>query len=275
MNEATVWEGKMEKDKKSLFQITETARACGVSRSSLMRMEQNGLLKPAYVAEDSGRRYYDNFNVAHILQVEKFKAMGLSNAEIIEYYRSGGQITELLAGLEKKLYELERGVEELRLREKKEDDMSVSVITLPESICLMRKFVGRTTEDKYAAMFEFYGDCVRNGCRLSDEPIFIISDRKDYLEGFIGEENFPFYACVPVKEKTKEAVVLPACKALSVLYYGDYGNVNAAWLRLGEEVKKRGLKPVGSPRVLGIVAPYTGKEIAAGRYCSRLVVPVK
>ncbi len=109
----------------------------------------------------------------------------------------------------------------------------------------------------------FYGECVRNGCRLSDEPIFVISDRKDYIEGFIGEEKFPVLR-VRACKKTKEAVVLPACKALSVLYYGDYGNVNAAWLRLGEEVKKRGLKPVGSPRVLGIVAPYTARKSPRG-----------
>lgn len=75
----------MEKNKKDLFQITEAARACGVSRSTLMRMEESGLLEPAYVAKDSGRRYYDNFSVAHVLQVQKFKAMGLSKEEIISY----------------------------------------------------------------------------------------------------------------------------------------------------------------------------------------------
>lgn len=106
----------MEKDKKFLFQISEAARACGVSRSTLMRIEDNGLLKPAFVTEESGRRYYDNFSVAHVLQVEKFKSMGLDREEIINYYKSGGQVEDLLGALESKLYELQRGVEELRLR---------------------------------------------------------------------------------------------------------------------------------------------------------------
>ena len=44
----------METDTKSLFQITEAAHACGVSRSTLMRMEEKGLLAPAYVAPESG-----------------------------------------------------------------------------------------------------------------------------------------------------------------------------------------------------------------------------
>ena len=62
----------MEKNTKDLFQITEAAHACGLSRSTLMRMEEKGLLTPAYIAPESGRRYYDNFNVARILQIEKF-----------------------------------------------------------------------------------------------------------------------------------------------------------------------------------------------------------
>ena len=35
----------MEKGTKKLFQITEAARACGLSRSTLMRLEDKGLLR--------------------------------------------------------------------------------------------------------------------------------------------------------------------------------------------------------------------------------------
>ena len=64
----------MEKDTRPLFQITVAAHACGLSRSTLLRMEEKGLLAPAYIAPDSGRRYYDNHNVARVLQIEKLKA---------------------------------------------------------------------------------------------------------------------------------------------------------------------------------------------------------
>ena len=73
MNESRELREKMKNNEKFLFQISEAARACGVSRSTLLRMEEKGLLKPAHVSEESGRRYYDNFNVAQIMQVEKFK----------------------------------------------------------------------------------------------------------------------------------------------------------------------------------------------------------
>ena len=267
----------MEQDKKALFQITEAARACGLSRSTLLRMEEKGLLPPAYIAPDSGRRYYDNHNVARIMQIEKLKAMGLGTEEIAGYFASGGEVTELLAMLEERLRELSRGVEELRLRAGGSGGLSIQLMTLPAVTCCTRRCEGHTIAEKYNAMYDFYGQCVRQGCRLSHEPIFTISERTDYLEGYIGDAPYPYQVCVPVRTESApaEAVTLPECRALSVLYYGDYSGVDEAFLALGREVREQGLKPAGFVRVLGIVAPYSGREIETQRYCSRIVLPVE
>ena len=267
----------MKTDIKKFFQITEAAHACGLSRSTLMRMEEKGLLTPAYIAQDSGRRYYDNHNVARILQIEKFKALGFHTDELSEYFAHGGDASKLLAVLEARLRDMQRSVEEMRLRAGKEAGMSVQIMTLPAVTCCIHRCEGHTIAEKYAAMYDFYSECIRNGCVLSDEPLFTISERRDFLDGYIGNTPYPFSVCVPVRtEKApQEAVVLPECRALSVLYYGDYNGVDEAWLMLGCEAKARGLKPMDFPRVLGIVAPYTGREIETRRYCSRFVLPVE
>ena len=106
----------MAENTKQFFQITEAARACGLSRSTLMRMEERGLLTPVFTAPDSGRRYYDNHNVARIMQIEKFKAMGLGSKEIADYFAQGGEAEVLLEALETRLRDLQRSVEEMRLR---------------------------------------------------------------------------------------------------------------------------------------------------------------
>ena len=266
----------MEKSTKKLFQITETAHACGLSRSTLMRLEEKGLLTPAYIAPDSGRRYYDNHNVARIMQIEKFRSMGLRTADITAYFTQGGETSAMLAALESRLHDLQRSVEELRLRAEESGSISVQVMTLPAVTCRIRRCTVLTLEERYNAMYDFYSECVRKGCVLSDEPLFSISERTDYLEGRIDNTPFPYSVCVPVR-KTKaaaDAVTLPACRVLSVLYCGDYSGLNEAWLTLGREVKARGLTPTDHPRILGIVAAYTGREIATSRYCSRLVLPI-
>ena len=267
----------MEPDVKTLFQITQAAHACGLSRSTLMRMEERGLLTPAYVAPESGRRYYDNHNVARILQIEKFRRMGLDADEITAYFARGGEASALLAALERRLSDLQRSAEEMRLRAAQNENFSVQLMTLPAVTCCMRWHRGYKLTERYDAMYDFYSACVRRGCVLSDEPLFAISDRQDYLEGRIENEPYPYAVCVPVRpEKAPaDAVVLPECRALSVLYCGDYSGIDEAWLTLGREVRARGLTPAAPPRLLGIVAAYTGREIDTRRYCSRLVLPVK
>lgn len=188
----------MEKDTKKLFQITEAAHACGLSRSTLMRMEKKGLLTPAYIAAESGRRYYDNHDVARILQIEKFKSMGLTTEQIADYFAQGGEISTLLATLESRLQDIQRNVEELRLRTMEAPGISVQIMRQPAVTCRMRECMGRTVADKYADMYDFYSECVRQGCVLSEEPLFTISDRQDYLEGYISSEPYPYTVCVPV-----------------------------------------------------------------------------
>lgn len=153
----------MKKDIKNLFQITEAAQACGLSRSTLMRMEEKGLLTPAYISPTSGRRYYDNHNVARVLQIEKLKAMGLGTEEIVGYFASGGEVTELLSMLEERLRELSRGVEELRLRAGGSGGLSIQLMTLPAVTCCTRRCEGHTIAGEVQRHVRFYGECVRPG----------------------------------------------------------------------------------------------------------------
>lgn len=101
---------------KGLFPITHAAAACGLSRSTLMRMAERGLLTPAYIVPKSGRRYYDNHNISRILQIQQFQSMGFSAEETASYFTQGGDAAELLAILQDKLSLLQRNVEELRIR---------------------------------------------------------------------------------------------------------------------------------------------------------------
>lgn len=267
----------MNPNTKGLFPITQAANACGLSRSTLLRMEEKGLLTPAYADPNSGRRYYDNHNISRILQIQQFQSIGFDAEETAAYFAQGGKAEKLLTMLENKLNLLQRNVEEMRLRAMKAPDMSVQMMTLPETTCCVRRYIGLTVQEKYNAMYNFYHECIEHGCVLAQEPLFIVNERTDYLDGQISSEPYPFQVCVPVlsERAPADAVHFPFCKALSVLFYGDYDRLDEAWLRLGREAKERGLAPAAFPRGIGIVAPYTGQEIEPGRYCSRIVMPVE
>lgn len=267
----------MDKDIKNLFPITQAAKACGISRSTLLRLEERGLLAPAYIAPASGRRYYDNHNISRILQIQQFQSMGFDAEETIAYFTQEGDARAHLAILEKKLNMLKRSVEEMQLRAMEVPNMSVRILQIPEVTCMVGKYTGLTAQDKYDAMYNFYHECVKSGHVLSQEGLFVINERTDYLEGQITSTPYPFQVCVPILPEgaPADAVYFPSCMALSVLYYGSYGNLDKVWLKLGQEVKERGFTPIGFPRVVAIVAPYTGREIDPERYCSRFALPIQ
>ncbi|MBD5533228.1 MAG: hypothetical protein HDQ98_13715 [Lachnospiraceae bacterium] len=171
---------------------------------------------------------------------------------------------------------LQRNVEELRIRAIAGPEMSVQMMTLHEIVCCTRRCTLLTVQEKYDAMYHFFHECVENIYLLARESLFLVHDRTDYLEGRISTEPYPLYVCVPVRPESapEGAVRFPSCKALSVLFYGDYNRLDEAWLRFGREAKERGLVPAALPRGIAIVAPYTGREINPGKYCSRLVMPV-
>lgn len=260
-----------------LYPITEAAHACGLSRSTLLRLEARSLLTPAYTSPDSGRRYYDNYNIARILQIEALRAMGLSTQDIAAYFASGGDAAEQLRVMEARLRELERRVEELRIRAAEDDSLRVQVVTLPAVTCCTHRVTEVEEADAMAAMYDFYGACVCRGCVIAHEPLFRVIERTDYLAGHLSAEPQPFTLCIPVRpdKAPKDAVLFPACTALSVLYYGGAQKQAEAWRTLGREAIERGVKAAGHPRAIDIVSSYTGREIEQKRYCSRLVLPIE
>lgn len=260
----------------SLFTIRQAAHACSLSRSSLIRLEERGMLTPACTDENTGYRYYDNNNIARILQIQKFQQMGFSPEDIISYYEGGGKADELLAALEQRLSILQQQVTEMRLRSHDVPDMSLSIIEIPKTICCVRKYQGALIQDKYHASYDFFHECVEKGIALAPEPFFIIDERTDYLEGTLSSAPYDSCVCMPVlpEHAPEDAVTFPACTALSLLVYGSYGNLHEAYLYLGEQVRERGLTPAGYIRLIALVAPYVGKEIDPDRYCTQLMLPV-
>ena len=160
-------------------------------------MEESGLLTPAYIDPASGRRYYDNHNVSHIMVIENLKYMGLGKEEILEYFKSGGK-TESMLGLplERKLSMLQRSVEEMRIRSGHWDNLSADIIDLPECVCCVSTQKGLTVSQKYDAMYGFYHECVDKGYALGREPLFAVSERTDYLEGTLSYRNRLHSMCV-------------------------------------------------------------------------------
>lgn len=262
----------------NFFSINQVGQSCGVSRSTLLRLEERGLLTPARVDQETGYRWYDNHNVSQVMQILSFLHMGLTYDDAALYYRANGTSQELLERIEERFLLLKRAYEEIKLRVEKKDHLSFSFVDLPEYVCFCREYQGTTVEDRYWAMYNLYHEAVEKGYRLlKSEPLFIINKRTDYLDSAFEDKEMDFICCVPLEpdEPPEEAVTIPACRGFSCLGYGGYSHRTYAFNEFGREIRERGLKPTGYVRVLGLVAAYTGRDIDPENYVSRLVVPVE
>ncbi len=263
---------------KKLFTVHQLSKVCGVSRATILRLESKGLLTPAFVDEQTGYRYYDNFSASLILQVRLFLDLGMSYDDITLYYRSGGNSPELLERLEEKNRILKRAYKEIKLRLDKREEITFEFLTLPEYVCFIREYQGVSVQDRYQAMVDLYNEAIEKGYRPSfSEPLFGITKRTDYLEEKFVEREDDFLCCIPLDPAyaPEEAVVIPSCRVFSCLFYGGYERRPEAFNLLGRKIRELGLKPTGYVRMLGLVAPYTGKNIPGENYVTRLVVPIE
>lgn len=261
-----------------LFTVHQVSQSCGVSRATILRLEEKGLLKPARIDGRTGYRYYDNNNVSRIMQIQLFLGLGMSYDDILLYYDSNGYSPELFKQMETKFFTMKRAYEELKLRFEPVEPLRFEFITLPEYVCYAKEFHGTTVEDRYWAMYNLYHEAVEKGCRLlASEPLFIINKRMDFIEGAFSEKEVDFVCCIPLEPDSapKDAVVYPSCRAFSCLFRGNYDGRAEAHNLLGAKIRELGLKPTGHVRALALVAPYTSLEIPADNYVSRLAVPVE
>lgn len=263
---------------KDLFTVHQVSRCCGLSRATILRLERKGLLRPAFIDAQSGYRYYDNHNVSRIMQIQLFLKMGMPYDDIQLYYRMGGASQELLEQAEARLSIMKRVCEEIRLRVENREHLSFEFVTLPQYVCFTGEFQGTTVENRYWAMYNLYHQAVERGYRLlATEPLFVINRRDDFIRGAFTEDVVNFTCCIPLEPDTapEDAVVYPACRAFSCLYRGNYDRCAEVFNAFGAKIRELGLRPAGYVRSLALVAPYTGQDISADNYLTRLAVPVE
>ena len=95
-------------DQRRLFTSLQVCRACGISRTSLFRLEEIGFLTPYSVNPDTGYRYYDLQNITAVGQFQKMQEIGLSKKDIVDLYLERMDSEEFLKTQRQKLNMMQR-----------------------------------------------------------------------------------------------------------------------------------------------------------------------
>ena len=259
-----------------MFSVREMAHACGVSRSTLIRMEECGFLTPYYINPDTGYRCYDAHNAAQIGQYLLLQQLGLTRTEITDIYYRQEKPEDFLKTQRDRLSLMQRILEELEVRIDSSRNFSCSFLDLPGMVCYCDRKTVKSTIESENFFYEVHEKCISEGFRLMGmEPMFGLS-RDDYRELTANPQEIT--ACIPVMPSGKDnphLAAFSAGRAFSMVAYGNYQVLGELCKRFWAEFDKRKLKAKGPARFIGLVAPYTGSHIPCEDYCYRLAVPVK
>lgn len=153
----------MRKQSEHLFKIGEIAKILGVTRKTILVYEEMGLLTPAVKDEASGYRYYTADNMTQIRAIRSLQTLGLSLAEIREYYYDTENLDRYLDRLMDLRATLDRNIHLLQLRATKPGDLSVHRVRLPRQVCFCRRYQCTDAKDAAIKLRDTYIAAARTG----------------------------------------------------------------------------------------------------------------
>lgn len=116
-----------------LLLIGAIAKSYGVSENCIRRMETDGLLKPAYISESTGYRYYNSQNVIQIGTVLSLRAFGFTNEDIRLFLQKPDDLSVLHQKLQDKQKAIANLLYQFNRRLKTEEPCNCTLVSLPEA----------------------------------------------------------------------------------------------------------------------------------------------
>ena len=129
-----------------MMTVSKLASVCGLSRTTVLYYESQGLLKPA-VRSDSNYRVYGEREVERLRQIRVYRGVGMSVREIRTVL--AGPQNDVASALKRRLAEVDKEIETLRGHQQ-------AILKLLQ-IKSIRKKDRKMTKDKWVAVMQAAG----------------------------------------------------------------------------------------------------------------------
>ncbi|MCR5830438.1 MAG: MerR family transcriptional regulator [Lachnospiraceae bacterium] len=262
---------------RKVFTSAEVCRACGISRTSLFRLEEIGFLKPYHVNPENGYRYYDLQNITVIGQYQRMQAIGLSKKEIVDLYYERVDSKKFLEEQRQRLNMLERFLDDYEFRHNHGKGHSGSIVTIPSVTCYCKDITATTTDEIAKYNYFTHEECVSKGYRmLGSKPLFAeYKDRNIWANYLTYGINYTL--CIPVVpscDNDPNVRYFPEIKAFSIIEFGEYSTITKICRDSWEEFDKSGLTASAPARIIMHVGSYAGAQYRSEDFCYEAVIPI-
>lgn len=264
-----------------LYTIREAAKICGISRATLLRMEDAGFDSPRITDPDSGFRYYDAMNILKIQRYMTLRRLGLSQKDIHSYYNGTLDKKEFLAEIRERLDIAQRCVDEFDAYFSERESITFSYYNLPEMTCYqfpcpIRK-IKEQVEYNYLEIKKMYDAGFKP---YPTTPMFCAIPDLEHVYDGNDPEPYTSTICMAICPDTipdpSRVIHIRPRQAFSLLYHGDGDEVmeNGGRILL-DEMKKRNITAAGPLIGINVVGVFFGNEIDPADYVFRFAIPVE
>ena len=247
---------KKELEQPRLYKIGMFANISRVTIKTLRYYDEQGLLKPAYIDEENGYRYYLATQIADLHQILALREMGLTLEEIkiVNSGESGKDILQrrkqnILSEIAKLTSELAQ-IESYLTRTDVDLSTPVLIKTLPSVICACRETVIKSYDALFTLMPEMGAEMEQMGCVCS-EPDYCFTN---YLEPGYKEEDIRIEICeavtkVGVDSNLVKFKVFPEVKEAACIFHkGSYNYLPKSYEKLLTFIENNGYEIAGEIR---------------------------
>ncbi len=240
-------------DNKNLFSIGEVAKAVGITRKTILNYEKKGLIAPDKKDGEVGNRFYTIDTFTQIRTIRVFQNLGLSLAEIKEYFNNFSDLQPMIKRLEVMRDELNLTIEKLKERTRGEGSI-VKEITIDPQTIYVRTYNSASVEDKTNLLrYTALEAMKKHGTDIT---------RRMYFTQYSAEAPKEVSYCVAVPAGSEGEFIenIPRLKAISFFHHGAYEEIPEARKKLLEYAREKGIKLTGVFRNLYLEGPPQHKD---------------
>ncbi|MBO4799998.1 MAG: MerR family transcriptional regulator [Lachnospiraceae bacterium] len=233
--------------------IQALAKACGVSRSTILRMENEGLLNPAYTDPDSGYRYYSTGNLAQVVRILNYQSLGFTKKEISEFLTDPDILRKNIDRLNEKYNTILRELDRLTVMTRTDESYIIRLQEVKGGPYLR---FSKTMVYNPLNVYLYTRECLERFMAmkltgLTGHPMHIFPEGNPI--GFFDDKVHDCNLLIPVKEESypgQEIITIEPSLALILSCNCNIFDCERYFHALWEEAEKLGYKPESHVRIV-------------------------
>ena len=248
---------------KNLFSIGEVAASVGITRKIILNYEAKGLIIPDKKDGTTGNRYYTIDTFTQIRTIRIFQNLGLSLAEIREYFNDSTDLQPIVKRLENMRDELNLTIEKLKERTEKNNKTIKHIVTEPQTI-YCRTYNANSVTDKTNLLRDTALEAMKiHGTDTTKRMYFT-----EY--SFATPSEVSYCVAVPPNSEGEFIKHITSVNALSYFHHGAYEEIPAVREKMLMFAKENGIETTGIFRNFYLEGPPQHKD--KSRFITQIIL---